>query len=96
MKDIISAEDSLNRCCAAIKALRLHTDILQRLGEDVTEQLDRLDEAIRTVRLTDQSEVLQKLADRLQRLREYKNMMELGSFQIQMHNEIGAAWRRLP
>jgi hypothetical protein len=69
---------------------------LQRLGEDVTEQLNLLDDAMRMIRETDESPVLAKLQDRLARLREYKNMMELGSFQIQINNEAGEAWRRLP
>ncbi len=96
MKTKVSGENAIKRAAEAIKALGLHTDVLQRLGEDMTEQLDRLEDAMRTVRATDESKELVKLAERLARLRELKNMMELGSFQIQMTNEAGEAWRRLP
>jgi hypothetical protein len=96
MRAKVSGDNVIEETALAIKALRLHTDVLQRLGEDITEQFDRLEAAMRTVRITDKSPELVKVADRLARLRELKNMMELGSFQIQMHNAIGEAWRRLP
>lgn len=92
----VSAENAIDRAAKAIQEIRLHTDVVQRLGEDITEQFDRLEASLRVIRTTDNSKELEAIANRVSRLRELKNMMELGSFQIQVHREIGEAWRRLP
>lgn len=91
-----STDNSIDRAAEAIHALRANTEDLLQLGESMTGVLSRLEENIRILRLTDRSEVLPKLLERVDRMREYRNLMELGGFVITMRNEIDAAWRRLP
>jgi len=51
--------------------------------------LDRLAEASPSPELT-------RLQKRLDRVRELRNIMELGSLNIEIRREIDEAWRRLP
>lgn len=87
---------AIEQAAEAVHKLRLHTDVICRLGEDVTEQLNRLEDNMRVLRVVDKSPELTKVADRLARIRELRNMMELGDLHIRMTREIGEAWRRLP
>ncbi len=41
-------------------------------------------------------EELRKILDRLERLHELRNMMELGAFQIQVNRAMENCWRALP
>jgi hypothetical protein len=74
---------------------------LHGLSEQIALRLDDMETLIRT--LSDNlvtgmhgQEERQAIFDRVRRLRELRNMMELGSFMIDVNRKMEAAWERLP
>lgn len=90
------AGDRYAAAADAIHEFRFSSGIIQNLAEEMTEQLNVLEEALRKIRAADTSDGLRKLADSLTRMREKRNCMEIGGFMIAMNNELQEAWRRLP
>jgi len=95
-KERPSAEAAVKRAVIAISALRSHSDLLANASEEMAQGFDNMDVAFRVLRATDESDEIRKLHERLQRLREFRNMMELGSYQTQIHRVVEEAWRKLP
>ena len=91
-----SAEDAVDRAAHSIRQIKVSAGFLRKLGEDFTANLDIMENSFRNLIITNNSEEIRKLYARTARLRELKNMMELGSYQIQIDREMGEAWRRLP
>jgi hypothetical protein len=93
----------IDATAAAIKDARLAGAALGRAGQDIAAALDTLEMNLRVISIKGwfnsdlqvRSE-LQKLSDRIERLRELRNMAEFGAFDIQVGRVMDEAWRKLP
>jgi limonene-1,2-epoxide hydrolase len=95
-KTLNSAGAAVERTAMAIRVIKGHSAILANESEQMANWLDNIDEAFRVLRETDSSDAVRTLHERIDRLRELRNMMELGSFQIQANRAMDEAWQRLP
>lgn len=86
----------IDETAKAIRVLRLGAENIQQKGDEIRQTIDEMEAAFRVLRRTDDAVEIVQLADRLARIRELYNCMELGSFSIRMTNAMGEAWRRLP
>lgn len=84
------------RQAVAIRAARDAANKLADLSTLIAMNLDAMDAALRDIIPTDASPDLGRALDRIDRLRELRNLMELGAFKIYMTNALDEAWRRLP
>ena len=89
-------ENAIDRAAAAIQTLRANSELLADASNNMLDWFQAMEQAYQVLRATDTSEELRRLHDRLQRLRDLRNQMELGSYQIEVSREIGEAYRRLP
>lgn len=84
------------RQALAIKVAKTAARKLGDLSTLVALELDAIDAALREIMPTDDDPDLKKAYVRIERLRELRNQMELGAFQISLTNALDEAWRRLP
>lgn len=84
------------RQAAAIHAAKAAAAKLADLSSLVAMNLDVLDAALRDIIPTDPAPELGRALDRIDRLRELRNLMELGAYKISVSNALDEAWQRLP
>jgi len=92
----ITAESLANEAVMAFSAIRSHAELLSEASTQIATYLDNLSHALSVLRQTDDSDDLLKLHNRVLRLYELRNQMELGGFLIQVRHVLDAAFQRLP
>lgn len=93
----------LDATVCALKDLKFIAHELGEASTKLAKQLDHLDTDLRVIttngllarnpRLTSE---LQKISDRIERLRELRNMSEFGAFEVQVNRAVESAWEALP
>lgn len=82
------------------EAVKRVSDYLARLrhhDEWLGASLDQIERDLRFLRMEDsEGQGLDYFIGRFERLRELRNMMELGGFYVSLHREMEEAWRRIP
>lgn len=92
----MSVEDRMDEVADAIKGVKAQADSLYSLSLQIMDALVAIQRKLWTIQRFDTSEDLVKVERRIERLHELKNMMELGSFKVQVNRAMDEAWRRLP
>lgn len=93
----------IDTICANVKSARSMAAELSSLSNSLIVPMDCLEMDLRTLlvqRLVQTNrparEQLEKALERITRLRELRNMMELGSYDVQVNRATQAAWEVLP
>jgi hypothetical protein len=77
-----------------------HAQKLAGAADTIRESLDKLSGSLQKIALVDECQEgqddRQRIVSRCGRLRELLNMMELGSFSLEIKGKMEAAYRRLP
>jgi hypothetical protein len=101
IQDLIAADVEVT--IRALKALRTISHEMGEASTKLSKQLDEVDMNVREIvskelvsnspRVTAE---LQRISDRVYRLRELRNMSEFGSFEVEVNRFVEKAWEVLP
>ncbi|HEX8177823.1 MAG TPA: hypothetical protein VF543_22230 [Pyrinomonadaceae bacterium] len=84
----------------AIKGAVACAERMYELDEQKRDNINDFEDHLRKIlelqRIVDGAPEAQKLFDRIARLRELRNMMELGSLMLETKRAMDAVWKRLP
>jgi hypothetical protein len=80
----------------AIKEVIAVADWLSRLSNELGNSLYELERDLLIIRSCSKVRDLGVLLSRVERMRELKNMMELGSFSVRARTVMDECWRELP
>ena len=100
MKKTLTANQIFDEVATAIRGAISCAQEMHRLNEQMRDQLDRYEDFLKKIlelqKIVDAAPEAQKLFQRIPRLRELRNMMELGSLSIETERAMDAVWQRLP
>jgi hypothetical protein len=97
MKNTIktSAEVS-DEAAAAIQSIRRLATALHQTYVATADLLDKLSDALETIRSTDNHPDISKLQRRVDRMNDLRRMAEPGSFMLEADRAMDRAWKQLP
>jgi hypothetical protein len=92
--------EKLEAAAEGVKQVKANAALLALASDQMRTCIEKIEAGLRAIGEVDRTrqgmEERQRIYDRCQRLRELRNMMELGAFEISVTNAMDEAWRRLP